>query len=77
MGLRRAHFGAHEAGPRRANALRRDSARIAQTPGRCEGMTGEEADPFLDIAEAFGRLSLAAPSDFAGIYIHGPEGNGG
>ena len=40
-------------------------------------MAGQEADAFFDIAEPFSRLSLAAPFNFAGIDIDGPEGNCG
>jgi hypothetical protein len=40
-------------------------------------MTGQEADPFLDIAESFGGLGFSAPFDLAGVHIDRSQRNGG
>ena len=69
------HFTRHEAGPREADTFWCHGSRVTDAPGCRESMAGEETDAVFDIAESFGRLSLAAPFDFTGIDVDGPERN--
>ena len=77
LGPGKTHFAGHEAGPRRADISGARAAGVAHAPGCRKGMAGEEADAFFDIAESFGRLSLSAPFNFAGIDVDGPESDRG
>lgn len=70
-------FGHHDAGSLGTHVFRRNRPGVAHAPRGGQGMTGEQADAFFDIAEPFSGLGLAAPLDFPRIYVDRPDGDGG
>ncbi len=65
-------FGYHGTGSLRTHVSRGSYSGVAHAPRSGQGVASKLADAFLDVAESFRGLGLAAPLDFTGIYVDRP-----